>query len=126
MSDLTKEQLSSLVTLLDSREQRIRGQMDAAAVSRTVSAEREPSDDADLAEHDTEERMDDAVAEHYRMELADIAVARKRITGLSYGVCLDCGEPIPYPRLQAYPTAKRCTPCQRKHEHMFGAPSGMR
>ena len=126
MSDLTKEQLSNLVNLLDSREQRIRGQMDAAAVPRTVSTGREPSDDAELTEHGTEDRMDDAVAEHYRMELADIAVARKRITRLSYGVCLDCGEPIPYPRLQAYPTAKRCTPCQRKHEHMFGASSGMR
>ena len=126
MSDLTKEQLSSLVTLLDSREQRIRGQMDAAAVSRTLSAESEPSDDADLAGHGTEERMDDAVAEHYRMELADIAAARERIAELSCGVCLDCGEPIPYPRLQAYPTAKRCTPCQRKHEHMLRTPTGMR
>lgn len=126
MSNLTKEQLFSLITLLDSSEQRIRGQMDAAAVSRTVSAEREPSDDADLAEHGTEERMDNAVAEHYRMELADIAAARKRIVELRYGVCLDCGEPIPYPRLQAHATAKRCTPCQRLHEHMLGAPSGMR
>lgn len=53
MSNLTKEQISSLVTVLDSREQRIRGQMDAAAVSRTVSAEREPSDDSDLAKHGT-------------------------------------------------------------------------
>lgn len=126
MSDLTKEQLSGLITLLDSSEQRIRGQMDAAAASRTVSAEREPSDGADLAEHDTEERMDNAVAEHYRMELADIAAARERIVELRYGVCLDCGEPIPYPRLQAHATAKRCTPCQQKHEHMLGAPSSMR
>jgi phage/conjugal plasmid C-4 type zinc finger TraR family protein len=126
MSELSKEQLSSLVTLLDSCEQRIRGQMDAAAVSRTVSAEREPSDDADLAEHGTEERMDDAVAALYRTELADIASARVRIGELRYGVCLDCGEPIPFARLQAYPTAKRCTPCQRKHEHRFGTSNGTR
>ncbi|MGO4813493.1 TraR/DksA family transcriptional regulator [Cupriavidus sp. 2MCAB6] len=126
MSELTKEQLSSLVALLDGIEQRIRGQMDAVAVTRTVSAGAEPGGNAELAGQTAGERMDDAMTEHYRMELADIAAARARIGKLRYGACQDCGEPIPFPRLQAYPTARRCTPCQRKQEHMFGAPGGRR
>ncbi|WP_204350221.1 TraR/DksA family transcriptional regulator [Klebsiella pneumoniae] len=30
----------------------------------------------------------------------------------SYGICVDCGEAIPFLRLQAQPTAMRCLPCQ--------------
>ncbi|MDF3833396.1 TraR/DksA family transcriptional regulator [Cupriavidus basilensis] len=126
MPELTQAQRNSLAILLDSREERIRAQMDAANVARTVSAGPEASDMADLAEQGAEERMDDAVVDHYRAELGDIAAARIRLARQTYGVCLDCGEPIPYPRLQAYPAAKRCTPCQRRHEHMHAGPDGRR
>lgn len=50
-------------------------------------------------------------------ELRDIEAAQARMRDGSYGVCLACGTAIPYERLDAYPTAKRCEPCQRKHEH---------
>lgn len=49
-------------------------------------------------------------------ELRDIETAWERMRLGSYGVCIDCGAPVPYERLNAYPTAKRCEPCQRKHE----------
>ncbi|KJK21936.1 hypothetical protein UB46_24230 [Burkholderiaceae bacterium 16] len=123
MPALTLEQLNTLAVLLDSREERIRGQMDAANVARAVSTRPEAGDVADLAEQGAEQRMDDAVVDHYRAELADIAAARARIAQQAYGICLDCGESIPYLRLQAYPTAERCMPCQRRHEHTFGAAS---
>jgi uncharacterized protein (DUF983 family) len=32
------------------------------------------------------------------------------------GACNDCGEPIGYNRLMAYPTAKRCVQCQEVYE----------
>ncbi|WP_348635772.1 MULTISPECIES: TraR/DksA C4-type zinc finger protein [unclassified Cupriavidus] len=54
--------------------------------------------------------------DHYRMQLADIAAARARKQRGQYGNCIDCQQPIPFSRLQAYPTAKRCTACQRRHE----------
>lgn len=49
-------------------------------------------------------------------ELRDIEAAWERMRLGTYGVCIDCRAPIPYERLNAYPTAKRCEPCQRKHE----------
>ena len=49
-------------------------------------------------------------------ELQDIDAALKRITAGNYGVCMDCSTVIPDSRLSAYPTAKRCTPCQREYE----------
>ena len=30
--------------------------------------------------------------------------------------CIDCGQPIPFARLEAYPTAKRCLRCQQIRE----------
>jgi DnaK suppressor protein len=50
-------------------------------------------------------------------ELRDIEAAQARMREGSYDVCVACGAAIPYKRLDAYPTAKRCEPCQRKHEH---------
>ncbi len=49
-------------------------------------------------------------------ELNDIASAIGRITAGTYGVCTDCGERIAEARLAVWPTAKRCTPCQRQIE----------
>jgi RNA polymerase-binding transcription factor DksA len=49
-------------------------------------------------------------------ELRDIAAAETRIAAGRYGVCIDCGTAIPFKRLDAYPTAKRCLPCQERRE----------
>lgn len=49
-------------------------------------------------------------------ELLDIAAALQRMQAGNYGTCMDCGAPIPRARLRAYPTAKRCRPCQEMHE----------
>ena len=65
---------------------------------------------------DLSEEMDLTV---YQLELAqlnDIAAARERIRQGTFGVCVDCESPIPVKRLEAYPTAKRCLPCQALHE----------
>ncbi|MGX6566661.1 TraR/DksA C4-type zinc finger protein [Cupriavidus necator] len=53
------------------------------------------------------------------MRLADIDAARARMQHGQYGACIDCGEPIPFSRLQAYPTAKRCTACQSRRERLY-------
>jgi len=49
-------------------------------------------------------------------EILDIEVALGRLASGTYGRCVRCGTAIPPPRLEAYPTAKRCLPCQQQHE----------
>ena len=49
-------------------------------------------------------------------ELRDVDAALERITRGTYGTCAACGTVIPAERLAAYPTAKRCLPCQTRHE----------
>jgi DnaK suppressor protein len=49
-------------------------------------------------------------------EIRDIEAALERLAAGTYGECLQCGAKIPRSRLNAYPTAKRCLPCQQAHE----------
>jgi DnaK suppressor protein len=49
-------------------------------------------------------------------EINDIQGALARIDAGTYGRCVVCDTVIAAPRLEAYPTAKRCLPCQEKHE----------
>ena len=49
-------------------------------------------------------------------EIRDIDAALLRIAEGTYGICMDCDNDIDIARLQAYPTAKRCRPCQVKYE----------
>ncbi|MBS1200339.1 MAG: dksA [Proteobacteria bacterium] len=52
-------------------------------------------------------------------ELRDVEAALGRINLGTYGMCVHCGGPIPVERLTAFPTAKRCQPCQRMHEKTY-------
>ena len=49
-------------------------------------------------------------------EVRDIDAALIRIAEGSYGICLDCEDPISFDRLAVHPTAKRCSKCQTEHE----------
>jgi RNA polymerase-binding protein DksA len=49
-------------------------------------------------------------------EARDIESALARVDNGRYGVCIDCGDDIALARLRAFPTAKRCRPCQDRHE----------
>jgi DnaK suppressor protein len=49
-------------------------------------------------------------------ELSEVEAALVRMDDGSYGTCVDCGEPIGWPRLNAQPTAERCIVCQEKVE----------
>jgi DnaK suppressor protein len=52
-------------------------------------------------------------------ELQDVEAALARMAQGAYGACVNCGEPIPFERLSAHPTAKRCQPCQALQEKTF-------
>jgi RNA polymerase-binding transcription factor DksA len=51
-------------------------------------------------------------------EIRDIEGALRRIAAGTWGTCITCRTRIPAARLAAYPTAKRCRPCQQQHEQV--------
>lgn len=75
--------------------------------------------------HDLEEEsvanllvdLDLAVLDMHIEEIREIDQSLIRIATGVYGICIDCEADIDLERLQAYLTAKRCTPCQRAYEH---------
>jgi DnaK suppressor protein len=75
-----------------------------------------PQDPADagtnLSEADRAEAMLDA-AKARRVLVLD---ALARLAKGSYGICVDCGKPVPEGRLEAKPEAARCIACQGKRD----------
>jgi DnaK suppressor protein len=59
-------------------------------------------------------------------EVRDIETALERMALKQYGECIQCGAHIPSERLWAYPSAKRCLPCQQRHESGPGRNSASR
>lgn len=49
-------------------------------------------------------------------QLDDIEAAIARIDDGSYGLCADCGRPIPRKRLEVLPFARRCLTCEGANE----------
>jgi RNA polymerase-binding transcription factor DksA len=48
--------------------------------------------------------------------LVDVEEALERIADGTYGFCRDCGDRIPWERLEAIPSAQLCLGCKRKEE----------
>lgn len=129
MSALDPQQIDHLNALMTERWNRefseIRGllaNLDAGR-DRAALGERE-ADTSDEALLDTLSAIDEALIRQNLQDVRDIAAARERIAAGTYGECIDCGAPIGYERLLAYPTAKRCINCQREHEHRKAAREG--
>ena len=55
-------------------------------------------------------------------EVRDIRAAEARIANGQYGYCIECGAFIGVPRLEAYPSAKRCIRCQELREKTRATP----
>ena len=65
-----------------------------------------------------------ASIDRHIQETRDIDGALMRIAARNYGVCIDCESSIAVDRLEAWPTAKRCQPCQVEYERLHVGGSG--
>lgn len=123
MSALTPSEIEILAVKLSKRREQLSAMIRAGTADAAHDSERlgpqvgDPGDesaalqqaDLNLTEVETELR-----------ELKAIDRAFERIKEGAYGYCIDCDCAIPYARLDAYPTAERCTECQTRHERMYG------
>lgn len=102
--------------LLDEQQSTLRLMADLGADIDSLVSARQDSNNDD--EHDPEgstlafERSQtDALLAQSTQRLADIAAALERLDVGTYGVCENCGEPIPAARLEARPYARTCISC---------------
>ena len=80
----------------------------------SIEADLEEPADADSEERATEREGDEVLEQLGNtgvIEIGQIKAALKRIADGTYGVCVNCGEPIPPKRLDVVPQAPRCVNC---------------
>jgi DnaK suppressor protein len=63
--------------------------------------------------------LNNTMARRHLDEVGEIDAALAHIRAHQFGICTDCGGEIPVARLEASPTATRCTACQAKRERLF-------
>ena len=112
--ELTKPQIEELRIRLDARSATLRSASGPSLPALITEGDsRSPEElEQDPPGTDAKSVIDDLHSE----ELRDIDAARGRLAQGIYGTCVDCGLGIPYARLRAFPTAKRCLSCQQRHE----------
>jgi len=109
---LTKAQLKRFKSLLEAKASEIRAGLPSMAAARALAGVEEPADLEDLPGQSHEEwiflnrnRID-------VMLLREIDEALERIEDGTYGICLECDEPISPKRLEAVVWARYCVRCQ--------------
>jgi len=80
---------------------------------------REPGDSGDESLANALADFNLALLDRHIDGMRDIEAALQRIRNGEYGVCIDCGDAVTFPRLMAYPTAKRCIVCQEQRENLY-------
>lgn len=81
-----------------------------------LAGEHEVQDFKDVASGDSNAVIDEAQSAQAAVELEQIGEALRRIADGSYGLCIDCGDPIDLRRLAAMPATSVCTSCQSARE----------
>lgn len=120
MNTLTENERDQLARLLRERKQVLRDEIRGGlarigneSYDELLSGTSDPGDESmatmlrDLAHAEVARDVE---------ELRDVLAAERRMAAGTYGICIDCDDEIPYARLAAYPTAKRCLRCQEFHE----------
>lgn len=122
---ITKKQSNQLKEQLLAQEatvqEKIQTEMSQRASEPYNQLTGEVADAGEIANADLIIDVDNERINMLLAELREISAALESIEIGSYGICTQCGELIPFLRLQAYPTAKRCTACQLVHERTFNS-----
>jgi RNA polymerase-binding protein DksA len=125
---LSQRELREIVHRLDMRQEALVASI--REERRRIENDALPQLDADVGDQVdqafvmTSVEMERGLIDRYNQELQQIAAVRERLASGVFGMCLDCGEPIGAARLQAQPTAVRCTDCQWRHEKIVDIATG--
>lgn len=123
MSYLSREQTTQIGQLLRERRRALRSEIREGLLKSGKAHHRDMagmvSDAGDESVANMLEDVEIAEVERDVRELREVEGALARIGRDDFSACADCGEPIGFPRLKAYPSAVRCHPCQERREHGF-------
>ncbi len=123
MSALSQQQIEELKAQLRARQakllEEIRDELARSGDQHYIDLAGRVTDLGDASVADLLADQEAAHIDRQVNEVRDIEAALARIKAGEYGVCIDCGDGVVFGRLQAYPTAKRCIPCQERREKQY-------
>jgi RNA polymerase-binding transcription factor DksA len=73
-------------------------------------------DGADFAGARIRAGIESELMDRHLRDLAALDAARARVEAGTYGICVECAEPIGFERLRLNPAAPRCAGCQAMRE----------
>jgi DnaK suppressor protein len=121
---LSREQLASLQAALEQRKlallQQLAGRVDGE-LARVPAVEEIETSPADSASNRTLNQLELEADEHKQAQLRSVRHALAKIDDGSYGLCDNCGNEIPFSRLNARPEAPLCIACQTRLEKATAA-----
>ena len=115
---LDKFQEAQKAMLIEERASYITSADSLQAEADLLAADREPGDvqfDEESGEGDTlavERERDLALSAQARAAVDEIDIALAKLVDGTYGLCAQCGNPIPRERLRAIPHASLCVTCK--------------
>lgn len=104
-------------TWLDAEERRTRARLDgvrgelAGIIAASAATNADDEHDPEGATIAFERQQVASLVRQAEERLAEVEAARARLEAGEYGRCESCGRPIPGPRLELRPTARRCVAC---------------
>ena len=109
-----KPKASSYKKILERKAEEVRRSMSAQKAAQVVARLDIPSDEGDLSQQHHEEWIFLNRNTIDMKLLREVSDALRRIEHDSYGICLECEEPISQKRLDAVPWARYCVACQER------------
>jgi DnaK suppressor protein len=120
MSHLSSEQRSQLHKQVDDERARlrqdIRNELTRSDNEQYATLAGQVHDSGEESVADLLSDINTAIISHSIKELREIEAAQERLREGTYGTCEECGEAIPFARLQAYPAARLCIADQERYE----------
>lgn len=119
MTTLTHRQIEHLRDAMQQRQAKLQAEVREVLARTGEYPFGELADVPDVGDQSVIELLqdlDNATVHRAIEEIRDIESSMQRMDAGTYGQCMDCTLPIDYKRLEAFPTAKRCLPCQEQYE----------
>jgi DnaK suppressor protein len=110
----SKSELETIKSELLSRKQELEEKL--IELSRERVSDDQVQDPGDQALTSTMESLRTSLQSAETDEYQRIVRALEKIEAGTYGICIDCNEPISEKRLKSYPNAARCLACQELFE----------
>lgn len=114
---IAPRRLDSVRRRLLARRRELEGALDGVRVAPPGV-----EDEADQANTTLERELSGQISNVVVDSLGDIDRALERIADGSYGICQDCGLPIPAERLLLLPATPLCVHCKAREERMQPGP----